>query len=471
MSAEFGVLRSTLRRMYASARVLLTVGVVATSSASLSYSVQAQTPPASTPSRQLGTVKAISGTSLTLATDAGQPAIITLAPGVRVLQLPPGSTDLKAAVVITLADVAVGDRVLVTGKAGETTGQLTASRVILMKSTDIAEKRRQQQSDWQKRGSGGLVNAVDPAAGTLTVMEGAKKVQVNTSPTTIFRRYSGDSIKFEDAVPGTFAQVQVGDQLRVRGAKSEDGSSLQAEEIVSGSFRNFAGTIATIVPADGTITLKDLATKKMITVKVIANSDLRRLPEQAAARFAARARGAAAAGTASAGGNPTRAAGSGAAGMSAGAGPGTSSASGQGTARTGGQGRAGAGGPRREGTLPSTQTEAEANHAGSGGPGPGGAGSGGAGEGSAGQADGARSAGMDLSQMLARLPSETIADLKVGEAVMIVASQSSPTSSLATAVTLLTGVEPILAASPSGAPIALSPWNVGGGAPDGGAAQ
>jgi len=78
---------------------------------------------------------------------------------------------------------------------------------------------------------------------------------------------------------------------------------------------------------------------------------------------------------------------------------------------------------------------------------------------------------MDLSQMLARLPNETIADLKVGEAVMIVASQATPSSAFVTAVTLLTGVEPILAATPSGSPMTLSPWSVGGGAPDAGGPQ
>jgi co-chaperonin GroES (HSP10) len=351
---------------------------------------------------------------MTLATDAGKSVSVTLADSVRIVQLPVGSTDLKAATPIKLADIAVGDRVLVTGKAGDAEGQFAASRVILMKSTDIADKRAKEQADWQKRGSGGIVNAVDAASTTLTVTEGAKKVQVKTTGTTIFRRYSGDSVKFEDAVAGTFAQVQPGDQLRVRGAKSDDGMTIDAEEIVSGSFKNLAGTIATINAADGTITLKDLATKKTMTVKVTANSDLRRLPERAATMFAARAKG-------------------GAAGAAAGTPPADGATAGAGRGPGPGAG------------------------AGSGGPGgPGGMG---------------RSAGMDLSQMLARLPNETIADLKVGEAVMIVASQASPSSTSVTAVTLLTGVEPILAASPSGSPMTLSPWSVGGGAPEGGGPQ
>jgi hypothetical protein len=359
--------------------------------------------PATAPvaTRQIGTVKAISGASITLATDAGPQVVISVAEGARILQLAPGSTDLKTAQTITLADIANGDRVLVTGKAGETAGSFAASRVILMKSGDIAQKHEMEQADWQKHGSGGIVSSIDASAGTLTVAAGAKKIQVNTSSNTKFRRYSGDSVKFEDAMPSTLAQIQPGDQLRVRGAKSEDSSSIQAEEVVSGSFKNLAGVIATLDAANGTLTLKDLATKKMVTVKVTPNSSVRALPPQAAAMFAARARG-----------------GAGAAGV----------------------GRAG-----------------EGSAHGSGGPGSG------AGDGSG------RPAGGDLSQMVSRLPAGTVSDLKVGDAVMIVASQADPGSPTVTAVTLLSGVEPILAATGSGTPaMTLSPWNVGSGSPDGG---
>jgi hypothetical protein len=66
--------------------------------------------------------------------------------------------------------------------------------------------------------------------------------------------------------------------------------------------------------------------------------------------------------------------------------------------------------------------------------------------------------------MLSRLPTEPLSDLKVGDAVMIVASEPSPESEKLTAVTMLSGVEPILAATPKGsAAMTLSPWNMGGG--------
>lgn len=362
----------------------------------------AQAPAAAPAARQLGTVTAVAGNSLTLKTDAGQEVVVSVADGAHILQLAPGSTDLKTAQTIALKDIAAGDRVLVSGKAGDSAASFSAVRVILMKSSDIAQKHEMEQADWQKRGTGGIVKSVNAGSGSLTVSVGAKDIAVNTSGTTQFRRYAGDSVKFEDAKPGTLAQIQPGDQLRVRGAKSDDGLSIQAEEVVSGSFKNLAGLIATIDAAKGMLTLKDLSTKKTMTVTVTANSNVRTLPPQAAAMFAARAKG------------------------------GAAGAGGSGGASPQGAGEGGAPGGGR----------------------PGGAG---------------RSGGGDLSQLVSRLPNKTLADLKVGDAVMIVASQPDPGSATVTAVTLLSGVEPILAATPSGGPaMTLSPWSLGGEAPEGG---
>lgn len=395
--------RSTLRAATLAAALLPISGV-----AVLHAVAQA---PAAAPAaaKQIGTVKAISGNSVTLAADSGAQTTVTVGEGAKILQLAPGSTDLKSAQPIALGDIATGDRVLVTGKSGDD-GSFTAMRVILMKSTDIAQKNEQEKADWQRRGSGGIVNAVNGS--TLTIASGTRKIAVETNGTTKFRRYAGDSVKFEDAKPGTLAQVQAGDQLRVRGNKSEDGLTIQADEIVSGSFKNLSGMIATVNATAGTLTMKDLATKKTVTVSVTPNSDLRKLPAEMAARFAARERG----GATGANGSPAPAGGAGApatGGASNGGAPGSS---------YGGRGPGGPGGPGRPG-------------------------------------------GGDLSQMLSRLPTETVGDLKVGEAVMVVASEASPGSSTLTAVTMLSGVEPILAASPTGAPaMTLSPWNMGGGA-------
>ncbi len=354
----------------------------------MSITMVAQTAP-----RQAGTVKSATADSLTLTSATGQDYTVSLPADAKILVVAPGAKDLKSATAGTPADVAAGDKVIVTGSATDTGTALTATRVILMKQSAIAESHAAEDAAWAK-GTGGIVKSVDVAAGKVTVSSGLKTITVSTTPATIVRHYSGDSVRFADAQVTTLAAVKPGDQLRVRGTKSADGLSVTADEMVAGTFHNYSGLIASIDPTAGTVTLKDLATKKTVTVAVTPSSDVRRLPPMVAMGIAARMKGGAA-GTPSAGAAPAGAQGA-----------------------RGGAGRAGA----------------------------------------------------DLSQMISRMPTETLAGLKVGDAVMIVATTGSDASK-STAVTLLAGVDPILTASPSGE-MTLTPWSVGGGEPtEGGGPQ
>ena len=75
----------------------------------------------------------------------------------------------------------------------------------------------------------------------------------------------------------------------------------------------------------------------------------------------------------------------------------------------------------------------------------------------------------DFQQMLSHMPGVTLADLHKGDAVLIVATEG--TASGSTAITLLSGVEPILQAAPSSSQaMMLTPWSLGG-APGGDASQ
>ncbi len=364
--------------------------------------------PAAGSTRLLGTVRSVSATALTVAKDDGTAVTVGLGNTVRVQQLPPGSTDIKTAEDATPADIAVGDRVLVAARAGDA-GSMTASRVVLMKGSAIAQTNASRQADWQKRGSGGLVSALDPAGKTVTIVSGTRKSVVQVSDRTIFRRYAPGSVKFEDAKLGTLSDIAVGDQLRVRGSKDVDTGSIAADEVVTGSFRNVAGVVSAVDSSAGTVTLKDLATKKSVVVAVGADSDLRALPPEMAARFAARARGTAA-------------------------------------------GASATGSPQGTGGTPAERPDAASAR-------PSGAPSGTTG----GRYGGAAGAGGDLSQVVPRLPKTTLAELKPGEAIMVVGSGGS-SSGPVTAITLLSGVEPLLAASPSGSSsFNLSPWSMGGG--------
>jgi hypothetical protein len=371
--------------------------------------------------QSVGTVKAINGNVLTLTLDAGTDLTVNVTDTTRMVQVAPGQKDLRAAPAIHVADLQVGDRIIVRSRASDDPKSITALGIMAMKRTDVDAKKKQDLSDWQKSGVGGLVKAVDPAAGTITIagpaLAGvAKTTVIHTTKATILRRYAPDSVKFDDAKPGPIDEAKPGDQLRARGEKSADGDEFAAAEIVSGTFRNIAGTIISVDVAAKTINVNDLIGKKAMVVKISNESQLKKLSPEMAQRIAMRFRGGgadAAGGGAAGGGN------GGAGNGAAGAAPGGASGDGTGAGAAGGMQRGG------------------------------GAGGGG------GRAD--------FQQLVNRLPAATITDFQKGDAVLVVSTQGTDTGGV-TAITLLGGVEPMLAAAAgvSGQPVTLSPWALGG---------
>ena len=374
-------------------------------------SAMAQSPAASQ-AKAVGEIKSLSGGSLVLATDEGKSVSVSLSEAVRVVRIAPGATDLKNATVITPQSLQVGDRILVRGAASDDAKGLTATLVVVMKQSDVAAKQQQDREDWQKRGIGGLVSAVDPSAKTVTIsvttFAGAKKIEVETTEKTVVRRYAANSVKFDDAKPSSLAEIHAGDQLRARGTKNDDGTQFTAEEIVAGTFRNIAGTVSAVNAADSSITIMDLITKKTVTVKITPDSQLRKLPQPMAQRIAMRLKG-----QTPDGGPPA----AGAAGGPA----------------------AGAQGTRPQGEA---QPGAPAGQAGYGG-------------------GGGRPGGGDLQQMLGRLPASTVSDFQKGDAVILVSTEGNTAE--VTAITMVGGVEPILTAAPGAQAMMLSPWSLGGG--------
>src|SRR5882762_1033552 len=245
--------------------------------------------------RPVGTIKTISGNTITLTTDAGSDVNILVQDTTKFMRIAPGQKDLKDATPIILADLQTGDRILVRGKLADDEKSVIAASVIAMKKADIAEKQSRDREEWQKHGFGGLVNSVDTAGSTINVAlptPGEKKsVAIHLSKDTMLRRYASDSVKFDDAKPDPLDQIKPGDQLRARGTRSTDGAEFTADEIVSGTFRNVAGTISAIDASVGAITVQDLVSKKSITVRITPESQLRKLPPPMAQRIAARLKG------------------------------------------------------------------------------------------------------------------------------------------------------------------------------------
>lgn len=272
----------------------------------------------------LGTVTAIQGNTLTIKTAQGDERQVQVPASADLKRVEPGQTSLSAAVPMEFSELAAGDRVLIWIDPNSPAGSPQAIRLVAIKAADLAKKREQEAAEWQQNGVGGLVKSVDPATGTIVITTGAgpamHTVTIHTTASTVLKRYAPASVNYAQAQPAPIDTIHPGDQLMARGVKSDEGKEIAAIEVVSGSFRNVSGVIASVDPSTSTFKLKDLATKKMITVKVPADAQMRDLPERMAEFLAARLKEAApGAGreskTAEAGGNFRQRAGSGGAGM------------------------------------------------------------------------------------------------------------------------------------------------------------
>lgn len=353
--------------------------------------------------KAVGTIKNIQSDSITVAAESGGEVIAKLLGSTRILRVPPGEKDLQNAVTLQVQDLQSGDRVLVRGQASADGHTIVALAVIVMKQADVAAKQQHDRDDWQKRGVGGLVTKVDAAAGTITISSSGigtnRSIAVQIRKNTILRRYAPGSVNFDDAKPAPVDQIKAGDQLRARGTRSPDGSEVKAEEVVTGSFRNIAGTIKAIDASSNTITVQDAISKSAVVVRVSSDSQMKKLPAEMAQRIAMRLKGA-------------------------------------GRAASGDQ--SGAGGPSNGQSPGGARPEAESQASGGlGGNGP-----------------------PDLQRTLSRLPNSTLANLQKGDAVMIVSSEAG-SSDAVTVITLLAGVDAILTAAPNrSASSLLSPWSL-----------
>jgi hypothetical protein len=253
-------------------------------------SASAQTPPAASRAQISGTVTSVDAgaNQLSLKSDKGDAVSVTTTDRTLILRIPPGETDPKKGSKTTLAELNAGDRAVIIGPAPADPKTWAATAVLIMSKSDVASLQQKDQDDWKKRGTTGTVTAIDAAGKTVTIKSGTRTFTVQPSEKTTYHRYSPDSARFSDAKPSAFPEIKPGDQLRVLGNKSEDGAAIQAEKIAFGTFRQIAATVTSINAQTGEMTVKDLATKKALTIKIDADSTMRKLPETAARTLARR---------------------------------------------------------------------------------------------------------------------------------------------------------------------------------------
>jgi hypothetical protein len=372
---------------------------------------QAQAPvPAGTSSRTTGTVKALEGNTVTLHTDGGTDIKIVIEDSTRLLQVALGQKDLKDATAIHVSDVQVGDRMLVRGQPGDDGKSMTAISVIVMKAADVSAKQEHDKEDWRKRGIGGLVNGVDIGTGMITISTGG--VGANKVVKVITSKATVIRRYAPDSVKFDDAKPSTLDQIKT-GDQLRARGNRSAEGTEFTAEEIVSGTFRSIA---GTVTSTDSANQSLSVMDLVTrqNVTLRIDSDSQLHKL------------------PAMIAQRIAMKLKGDSVPGA--APGGGATPAAGAGNAA---PPAQGSSP----------------------------------EGARAGGPpDFQQMLARMPGVSLTDLQKGDAVMVVSTVGTADHP-PTAITLLSGVEAILTASPNSgrAAMLLSPWNLGGaGAGDAG---
>jgi hypothetical protein len=255
--------------------------------------------------RYLGSITAIDGDTLTVKTDAGDVHQVQVPATASLKRVAPGQTDLTKAEPLEFGSLAVGDRVLVTLDPNVTGSLSQAARIIAIKQADVAKKQEAENAAWNQ-GVHGLVKSVDATTGVIVVTTRmgsiTKDVTVNTTAATVLERYAPGSVVFDQAQPAPITAIHTGDQLSARGTKTTDGTAIAADGVISGTFRSIPGTVISTDTTASTVTVKDLSTKKPVTVRIAADLELRRLDDNVATRIAAGLKGNAAGGRGAYGG-------------------------------------------------------------------------------------------------------------------------------------------------------------------------
>jgi hypothetical protein len=341
----------------------------------------------------IGEVKSIDAAAkqLTIKTDAGSMVSVTLSDKTTYKKLAPGEKTLANATDLTFTDLGEGDRVMARGTVSDDRKTVPALQVIVMTKGDLAKKQEAERLEWRRRGILGVITALKPDTKEITIanrtMAGTQSVVIPISDKTEMKRYAPDSIKFGDAKPSNFGELKVGDQLRALGDRTEDPLRFNPQKVVTGAFRTVGGVVTAVDAATGEIHIKELEKKIPLTIVIKQDAVLRRFPSEMG-------------------------------GMGGFGRPGGGQASGGGGAPAAG----GAGGAQGQGQRP--QGAGGPGGGGPGGPRPGG--------------------GFNINDMLERLPTISIADVKVGDTIIVSSTQCADPTRL-TAISLISGADTLLA--------------------------
>lgn len=351
-----------------------------------SLTIVAQTENPVKPSVVSGEVLSAGSTAIVIKAQTGDVnAVISEKTQFKRVKMIDGKFSAADSTAASLADIAVGDKVMATGILAADGRSLPARTIYLLSKADISARDAKESEQWKTRGIAGKVTAVNTQTGQITIsvrgIAGTTPVIITQKSNAVFKRYAPDSIAYSNATLSSINDIRTGDMLRALGDKSGDGTSFLAEEVLSGAFQTVAGTIKSIDTANKEVVIADISTGKDVTIFLGTASVMKEFPAEMSERMAA--------------------------------------------FQNGGQG----------GARPMTQPAGQAGQGGEARPNMG--------------SNGMRPAGMgggrggNLDDMLDRLPNITLDQLKVGSAIAVSSSKVDGAAKL-NAIKLLAGVEPFL---------------------------
>ena len=333
----------------------------------------------------IGEVKAIDNTSnqMVVRADNGVLFTVTLSDKTQYLRVAPGETSLAKATKIGLADVGSGDRVLARGRGAADQKTVPALQVVVMSKADLAKKQEQERAEWRRRGVSGIVASLNASTQEITVSSRtlAGAPQAVIIPVT-------EKVMMRRYPPDTIPKYSDAKPSKFEEVKVGDQLRALGDKTADGTHLTAEEVVfGTFKIAGGTVTAIDATTNQIKINDLQTKKPLTIIlkPESVLRRFPE-------GGMFGGGGGPG--AGNGA--------PGQGQAQGQAQQRPQG---AGPGGPQGAG------------------PGRG---------------------GMNMADLLERLPIISIKDLKVGDTIIMSSLQGADPTQL-TAISLVTGIEPLLA--------------------------